>query len=64
MNCEFCDYNGKKHITLKKHMANNHQKNKGDDGDGSPSEDEIFYLSDIKEHNAKKDKTKKEFGLY
>ena len=45
-------------------MANNHQKNKGDDGDGSPSEDEIFYLSDIKEHNAKKDKTKKEFGLY
>ena len=40
-------------------MANNHQTNKGDDGDGCPSEDEIFNLSEIEEHNAEKDKTKK-----
>ena len=61
LNCESCDFTCTKNITLKKHMANNHQNSKGDDDNGCPSEDEIFNLSEFKEQKAEKDKTKKRF---
>ena len=50
--CEFCDYKCKKNITLKKHMAKNHNDHNGDDNALCPSEDEIFSLSEIKKPEA------------
>ena len=46
MSCDLCEYNCKKIITLKKHIANNHQDQKDNDNDG-----DIFSLS---EQNTKK----------
>ena len=61
MSCDLCEYKCKKIVTLKKHMTNNHTDQKDDYNNGCSSEDDIFCLSEIKEHMAKKVKPKKSF---
>ena len=48
--CDICDYKCKKNLTMKKHMAIKHQDPKGDDNYWCSSKDEIFSLSEIKDH--------------
>ena len=55
------DYNFKKNVTLKKHMAIKHQDHKDDGNDERFSEDEVVSLSEIKYHKDEKTKSKKSF---
>ena len=48
------DYNYKKNVTLKKHMAIKHQDNNVDGNDERFSEDKVVSLSEIKHHKDKK----------
>ena len=50
------DYNSKKNVTLKKHMAIKHQDHKDDGND-----DEVFGLSVIKYHKDENPKSKKSY---
>ena len=61
MSCDLCDYNCKKSLTLKKHMAIKHQDHKDDGNYEWLSEDEVFGLSVIKHHKDENTKSKKSF---
>ena len=56
INCDLCEYKCKKIITL-----TNHQDYKDNDNIKCSSGDEIFNLSEIKEHKNEKVKTKKSY---
>ena len=61
LSCDLCDYNCKKSVTLRKHMAIKHQDDKDDGNVECSSEDEVFSLSEIKHPKDNNAKSKKSF---
>ena len=59
LSCGLCDFNCKKISMLKNHMINNHQDHKREVIDECFIEDELFNLSEIRDHRTEKIKTKK-----